>query len=185
MNRRQSFAVIAGLLIVAAFTRLIPHYPNFTSLGAVALLGGAWFRNKAWAVLIPLSALFLSDLVLNNAVYAYSDDFVFTYSGMAYVYGAFALVSLIGMLGLKGNARTSNWKGYTLYAIVSTVAFFVISNFGSWLADPMYTKDLQGLVLCYEMALPYAVNSLAGTMVFGFALMFAKEGILGREAKMA
>lgn len=177
MNRRQSFAVITGLLFIAAFSRLIPHAPNFTSIGAVALLGGAWFRNKAWAVLIPLAALYLSDIFLNNVIYSYDNSFVWSYDGMAFVYGAFVLISLLGALGLNSKATTKNSLRFGGFAVLSTVVFFLLSNYGAWLANPMYTQDMAGLMNAYYLALPFALNTLGGTLVFGFAMMFVKEAV--------
>ena len=58
------FAIIAGLILAAAASRLLPHPPNFTPIGAVALFGGACLADKRLAFLVPLAAMFLSDLVI-------------------------------------------------------------------------------------------------------------------------
>ena len=69
MNRPASLPVagpltLAALIFVAALTRVIPHPPNFSPIEAVALFGGAYFAKRHWALLVPLAAMFLSDLVL-------------------------------------------------------------------------------------------------------------------------
>ncbi|SVB25226.1 uncharacterized protein METZ01_LOCUS178080, partial [marine metagenome] len=61
--------ILAWLLILAAFSRLIPHPPNFTALGAMALFGGAYVSSRTLAIILPLGALWVSDLILNNLVY--------------------------------------------------------------------------------------------------------------------
>ncbi len=47
-NRSQSprIPVLAGLEMLAATLRLVPHSLNFTPIGALALLGGAWFTHR-------------------------------------------------------------------------------------------------------------------------------------------
>ena len=41
-------------------------------------------------------------------------------------------------------------------AIGASILFFIISNFGVWLSDPDYPLTWGGLVLCYEMAIPFS-----------------------------
>src|SRR5438105_1039891 len=72
--------VLICMILAAAASRLIPHPPNMASIAAVALLGGAYLSDKRLAFLVPLAALFLSDLVLG------------LYGHMEVVYGSFALV---------------------------------------------------------------------------------------------
>ena len=50
----------------------IPHPPNFSPIEAVALFGGTYFAKRYWALIVPMAALFLSDLVLgllNGGIY--------------------------------------------------------------------------------------------------------------------
>ena len=51
------YVVIISLILVASFSRIIPHIPNFTPIGAMALFGGAYLKNKYHAFLIPLISL--------------------------------------------------------------------------------------------------------------------------------
>ena len=55
---------LAGLIVLAALTRLLPHPPNFSPVEAIALFGGAYFASRAWAVLVPLAGMLVSDIVL-------------------------------------------------------------------------------------------------------------------------
>lgn len=167
--KRIHFIAIA-LLILGAFTRVIPHWPNFTAIGAVALLGGMWTKNQGWTVITPLLALFISDLILNNVVYAaYNDGFQFFYDGAAYVYGAFFITMIIGQFALK------SWNSgrYALLSVITTVLFFLVTNFGTWINGTMYTQDFAGLMNSYLAGLPFAVNQLLGTLVYGFVMQYA------------
>lgn len=163
MNRTTSFQVVvlALLILVAAFSRLIPHWPNFTALGAMALFGAAHFRHKALAILAPFIALYLSDLVINNVIYgSYYDSFVWQIS--PFIYLGFGLIVLIGYL-LRGRIQLGTVMGASIGA---SVVFFLVSNLGSWIASPMYTKDLAGLLLAYEAGIPFFWNTLAGDLVY-------------------
>ena len=61
--------ILAAIVVGAAMSRLLPHPPNATAVGAMALFGGAYFMQRWQALLLPLVAMWLSDLVLNNVVY--------------------------------------------------------------------------------------------------------------------
>src|SRR3989344_4079667 len=102
---------------VAVLSRLIPHMPNFTPIGAMALFGGAYL-DKRWAILLPLVAMFFSDL------------FIGFYSPivMISVYGSFALT---GLIGLWLRERKSP-KNTLLAAVSSSVLFFFIATFAVW-----------------------------------------------------
>ncbi len=52
------------MILAAAFSRLIPHMPNFTAIVAMGLLAGAHFQSRTLAVLVPLAALLVSDLLI-------------------------------------------------------------------------------------------------------------------------
>jgi hypothetical protein len=57
-------STILVLIAVLAFSRLIPHPPNFTPLLGMAVFAGARLDNKLFAIIAPLTAMFLSDLVI-------------------------------------------------------------------------------------------------------------------------
>jgi hypothetical protein len=148
------------MILAAAASRLIPHPPNMASITAVALFGGAYLSDKRLAFLVPLAALFLSDLILG------------LYAHMEIVYGSFALVVCIGLL-LRRKRTTVRVAGA---ALLSSILFFVITNFGVWAFGSLYPKTTAGLVACYVAAVPFFQNTLAGDALYtavlfgGFAL---------------
>ena len=62
INLRTSSILI--LIAILAFSRLIPHPPNFTPLLGMAVFSGAMLDKKLLAFMVPLGAMFLSDLFL-------------------------------------------------------------------------------------------------------------------------
>src|SRR6266566_178639 len=105
--------VLLAMVLAAAASRLIPHPPNWTSITAVALFGGAYFSDKRLAFLVPLAALFLSDLILGF------------YSHMEVVYLSFVLIVCVG-LWLQKRRSAFHIAGA---ALVGSVLFFLLTNF--------------------------------------------------------
>ena len=56
--------MLVAMIVLAALSRLLPHPPNCSPVEAMALFGGAYFANRAWAIFVPLIAMVLSDIAL-------------------------------------------------------------------------------------------------------------------------
>ncbi|MFK7945977.1 MAG: DUF6580 family putative transport protein [Saprospiraceae bacterium] len=172
-NQKKSVLIITVLIIIAALSRLLPHPPNVTPIGATALFGAAYFTKKYWAILIPLIALWASDLILNNVFYAqYYDGFAWMTTGFLWIIGAFALIAVLGMVVLKNKVTPMNLLGTSFAA--STI-FFLITNFGSWMSGVMYPKTVEGLMACYTAGIPFFWNTLGGDLFYVTALFGAYE----------
>ena len=155
------FSLISVLIVLAALSRLIPHPPNVAPIAGMALFGAAYYSKKYWAYLIPIASMWVSDLILNNVVYAqYFDQFVWFYSGSLFTYGAFALIVLLGTVALKKR----NTGTVLFSALGASVIFFIVSNFGVWLSSPLYAKSWEGLTACYVAAIPFLQNTLLGDL---------------------
>lgn len=153
--------LVVAMILMAAASRLIPHPPNLTAVTAMALFGGAMLNDRRLAFVVPLAALFLSDLVLGF------------HSQMFVVYGSFLVIVCIG-LWLQQHRRAAPIAGA---ALVSSILFFLTTNFGVWALDRMYPLTFAGLIACYTAALPFFRNALAGDLFYtlllfgGFALL--------------
>lgn len=149
------------MIFAAAFSRLIPHPWNFTAIGAMALFGGAYLPSKKHSLIVPMAALFLSDLVLGF------------HSTMIFVYLSFALIVLLGwsLREQKGFVRIGT------FSLVTSSVFFLISNFGVWVMQDMYPHTLQGLIQCYVTAIPFFDNQIYGDLFFSGILFGSYEAI--------
>lgn len=166
------FGIVSLLILLVAFSRLIPHPPNFTPVGAMALFGAAYFSKRYLTFVVPLIAMWLSDLVLNNVVYAqYFDGFVLFYPGFYWTYSAFIVIGLVGFFLLK---RTKP-QNILIASLSASILFFLVSNFGVWASGMMYPKDLSGLLACYTAAIPFFQNTLMGDLVYCGVLFGAFE----------
>ena len=172
------FAILLLLIVGAACTRFFSVAEfgpliNFTPIGAMALFGGAYFTDKWKSLLFPLVTLFISDIIILS--FFYKGEFGIIYNGWLFVYGAFALIVLLGKWLLKN----INIKNVLIAGITASLAHWLIADLGVWLGGGLdittglpYTRDLSGLIKCYALALPFLKNFFLGT-VFYSAIMFS------------
>lgn len=166
------FSLISVLIVLAALSRLIPHPPNVAPIAGMALFGAAYYSKKYWAYLIPIVSMWVSDLILNNVVYAqYFDQFVWFYSGSLFTYGAFALIVLLGTKALKKR----NAGSILFSALGASAIFFIVSNFGVWFSSPLYAKSWEGLIACYVAGIPFLKNTVLGDLGYTAGLFWAFE----------
>ncbi|MBN1807273.1 MAG: hypothetical protein JW837_18655 [Sedimentisphaerales bacterium] len=160
LNKR--FFALLGIVLSAAAMRLVPHPPNVTPIAAMALFGGVHFTDKKTAFLIPLAAMYLSDLVLGFFVY----DFGWFHGFMPFVYISFMMTVCLGFLVRR--RLTPLMVGGS--ALAGSVLFFIVTNFGVWLIGDLYPKTLTGLLSCYVAAIPFLRNTLAGNVGYTLVL---------------
>jgi hypothetical protein len=158
MNFNAKNAVIGLMILAGALSRLLPHTPNITAVTAIAVLGGAFLSNRWLAMLIPVAALFLSDLVLG------------LHSMVIYVYFSVMLIAFVSSLSLKPALR---WTRLFSTSVGASVFFFIVTNFGVWLSGGLYEKTWDGLVSCYVMALPFLATQAVGDLFYSAVLFGA------------
>lgn len=158
--RSNRFWFLTGLILFGAAVNVsLFGVHNFKPIGAMCLFGAAYFSARWVGVLVPLAALFLSDLFQHF----FMPEFGFIGNVIYFKYGAFALIAVMGFL-LRGRV---NVPRVALAAISSSLIFFIVSNFAVWLLDPAaFTRDLAGLMTCYEIAIPFYHLTLLGDLTF-------------------
>jgi hypothetical protein len=148
MMKKNNFEVSLSLLAVilgAVFLRLIPHIPNISPVGALALFSGAMIPSWGGFAL-PLIAMVVSDLFLGF------------HATIPFVYGSFILIAGIGYLLRKKMSPVKIAVG----SLSGSILFFLITNFGVWLTSPLYEKTTNGLLKCFFMGLPFFRNTVIG-----------------------
>ena len=156
--------IIPLIIVLAAVSRLIPHPPNFTPIIAMGLFAGAYVQNRSLAMLFPIGAMFLSDLFLG------------LHGTLYFVYGSLLLVAMLGMV-LSNNVTMRNCA---LATLSGSFLFFIVTNFGVWLSSSYYPKNIDGILTCYALALPFFGNTLAGSLFYSTA-MFGGYELLKRN----
>jgi hypothetical protein len=140
------FSTVAVLVFLAALSRILPHPFNFTPIGAIALFGAANFNRKSFSLMIPLAAMFLSDLFIGSPSLP--------------TYVSFLLISLFGLLYL----REATFGRIVVSSLVASISFFLITNFFVWYGGTMYSQTWQGLVACYTAGLAFYQPTFFGNL---------------------
>jgi len=157
MNR----LIIAAIIIFAAFTRIMPHPPNFTPIIAMGLFGGAYLKDKRWALLLPVGAMLLADIFLGF------------HGTMIWVYGSLIIITAMGFLLNSGVTL----KNGAIATLGGSLLFFLVTNFGVWASGSFYPKTVEGLISCYAAGIPFFGNTLAGSVFYSGLMFFGYEQI--------
>jgi len=175
---KKKLLLIILFIAVIFFGRVLPHPYNFTPLIAVTLLSSFAISNRMLALVVPLMGFWLSDLFMNNVVYAgYYSNFTIFNSGMIWTYGA---ILLVGLMGSSFINKISSGK-VVLASLSGSTIFYIISNFGVWVLSPMYAKSVTGLIQCYTLALPFYGTSLIGDLLYSSLLFGAYQLVFSKN----
>jgi len=184
---KQTKTLILFLLIIGIGSRLMPHYPNFTAVGAISLFGAAFAGRRSIAVIIPFLVMLCSDMILNNLIYArmYPDDykdFVFLYRGALWSYAAFGLVVMFGHTLFRNKV---DLKKVGFGALGASIIFFLLSNFGVWASTGAYPVNFAGLLACYAAGLPFLLNQVLGDLFYSLILFGVALHVFAWKPKRA
>ena len=156
-------AVLYRVIIGVAGMHEMQWLHNFSPLAAIALCGAIYFPRRI-AIVAPLAAFLVSDLIL-NAHYGVALISV----RMLPEYLALGLSAALGWK-LRAQPRPGMIFGASL---LGSVAFYVITNTGDWLADPGYVKNAAGWVQALTTGLPgypstitFFRNTIASDLLF-------------------
>lgn len=190
-DKRLAHTCAAGMAVAAGLIRLLPHPFNFTPVAGLGLFGGA--RLRSWlAYVLPLAVMAATDVLL-WAIQGRADYSLLRYAFNPWVYASFVLAVLCGRFLL----RHGSGARIAAVSVLVSVQFFLLTNFGVWLAssvDPQtlpggaavvyrddpkfaapiplhYSRNLSGLIACYAAALPFAGTNAPPLGFFGNQLL--------------
>ena len=165
---RSDLLLVVFLVGLDIAARLLPHVPNFTPMAASTLFAAVVLRNRALALLVPLVALPLSDLLIGP------DDWRIR----TVVYAAMLLPFAAGLM-----ARRYRLAYSVAPAMLScSLLFFVTTNFAVWAFSGMYSLDMAGLIQCYVLALPFLKYTVACDLLWT-AAFFGGAFLVQRAAR--
>lgn len=178
---------ISAIIALLSLGRLAITIPNLEPIGAAALFGGAMLGSWRLKFLIPFAALFIGDLVMAAFLPGYAEH-LFSVSFLT-VYIAFGATVLIGSQIVGKNAKMQN---VVFGAVLSSVVFFLVSNFGTWAGISPYPKTMAGLMECYVAGLAFFkqdlfgnffLNSIFGNVFFSVITFGAFQYYANRSAR--
>lgn len=180
LNIRSAFFMLVLVLLATAckfFFGPDLAWSGFSPVIAMALFSGFILRGRDRSFLLPLIALFFSDLVIHvlylNDLFAYAGF----YGGQWKNYLLLMSAPLIGWL-LKGRSNASLIAG----GIAAPTVYFLASNFMVWTAssEAIYSRSFSGLMTCYEAGLPFYRNSILAMLVF-LPMVIISYNLISRE----
>ena len=162
-NFKYYFFPIA-LILILSFSRVIPHPSNFTPVLAIGIFSGFYFRQLYLSLFIVIFAMFLGDLYLG-----FHNTMLFTYISLA-------IAVTTGLFIKKFKFSEILYTG-----LASSVAFFIITNFGAWLTLEMYENNFAGLLHSYTLAIPFFHNTLISTFIYLLMIKILFEVFMSKK----
>ena len=137
--------VSIGVFFALAASRFIPHPPNFTTLLALSFY-------------IPalLGVRYLPILIISFAI---TDFFIGFHSTTFFTWGSVVFIGLLSQYFV--NNIISRMGG----ALIGACLFYLVTNFGVWSLGG-YGYTLEGLIVCYTLALPFFGYTVISTIIF-------------------
>ena len=174
MKLNKNILIVSSLILLAALSRLIPHAPNFTAVGAIALFGAAYLKDKRLALIVPFIALWISDVIINHLILPGFYTGINAWFGNVFTYLGFVLITFLGF-GLLKRVNIGTVLGSS---VLASIIFFLVSNFGVWLGSVAFPKSIGGLMMAYTAGIPFFWNTLAGNLVFCILLFGVYEWVI-------
>ena len=148
-------------VLAAIVLRLMPHPWNVTPVAAMFLFSGCVFRSRWQSLLMPLSALLVSDWFVVQVLYPGRFGWFSPVTWSAFL--------LIGLIGWTLREKVSVGR-VAAASLSGSVLFFLVTNFGEWAWGVLYPRTFDGLVACYTAALPFFRNTVAGDLFYSAVL---------------
>lgn len=171
--KAPKFFTLALAIVIACIFRLIPHYPNFTPMAAIAMLGGAYIASGVWKFAVPLLAMLVSDYITVTTINAQwtTPAKYFTSPETVLVYFSVVLMTVVGIWYGKHKQSLLNGTqaarlGFASFT--SALVFFLVSNFGTWVSGHGLGMNFSGLIGTYALGIPFFGYTIAGNVVYAF-----------------
>lgn len=162
LSARLGFVSVA--VLAAAATRFMPHAPNFTAIGAMALFAGACMPNRWLSLLVPAFAMLVTDAIIGFHPTLWA------------VYSSFALITMMGW-AIRNKQNVLN---IGVASVAAAVLFFLVTNSAMWVTDQFlpaaqrfYPTTINGLWLSIYNGIPFAANTILSQVLYGAVLFGA------------
>jgi len=163
MDKKACISSILFIVILVQ-VRLIPHPPNFAPILAASIFSGFYFRHFFLSTFIIILSMFLGDLYLGF------------HSTMFFTYISLTVAVILGFC-----IKHLKFSEIIFSGLVSSICFFLITNFGAWITLDMYEKNFTGLMNSYTLAIPFFQNTLISTFLYLFLFKILFKFIINKK----
>jgi len=160
MSTKTKIIISIILVSLGVACRLLPHAWNFAPVAAIALFAG-FYLGRNYAIGLPIITMLLGDIFIG----------FYEWPMMLTVYACYAAVGLLGVFIRKHKSLET----VAASSIIASVLFFLATNWAVWQFSPWYAKNVQGLIECYTLALPFFRNTLLSDLFYVGVLFGAYE----------
>ncbi len=147
---------LVPIIFVILLSRFIPHPPNFTPIISIAVLSPLFFNKNITSLSVIILGMFVTDIFLG------------IYPSMIFTYLTIILIFYFSKILFK----LDSFKNIILCSFLSSVIFFILTNFSVWFLSGLYSLNFEGLIACYLLAIPFFHNTLISTMLFSSITYF-------------
>lgn len=148
--KKNNLLLILIITAIVLGSRFLPHTPNFSPLLAVTLFTAVYADKKLF--FLPFLVLFISDIFIG----------FYTVGVMFSVYFSLLVTLFLGrLLGRHYNAINTFSA-----SLLSGLLFFLVTNLAVWYFGDWYTRDLNGLINCYALAIPFFKTTLVSNLLY-------------------
>lgn len=155
---------LVPIILVILLSRFIPHPPNFTPIISIAVLSPLFFSKNMTSLSVIILGMFVTDIFLG------------IYPSMIFTYLTIILIFYFSKIFFK----LDSFKSIILCSFLSSVIFFILTNFVVWFFSGLYSLNFEGLIACYLLAIPFFHNTLISTMLFSSITYFVFLRLKGK-----
>lgn len=137
-------------IVLFACYRLLPHPANMSPMISICLFSGMLISHRLRSIWVPLTAMFLSDLMIG------------LYSTLPISYTALILCVMLGR-SMKGSTQPIV---ILVASVAGAISYDLITNAATWWYSGMYAHTSSGLISCYIAALPFMQRSIIGAVLY-------------------
>jgi hypothetical protein len=156
---KDNFFYLVLIIVTLFLFRVIPHPPNVSPIIAFGVASPIFFKNKINCTFLLLLAMFLSDIILGFHSY------------QLIIYLTLTTIILV-------SSSNQSFTKISILGIAASVWFFLVTNFSVWILWDYYPKNIEGLLSCYVLALPFFQNTLLSTLFFLW-LVYLTRNLIG------
>lgn len=166
MKRKHVVLLLLMLVTIGIVGRFLPHLWNATPIVAIALFAGVYLGAR-YAIILPLVVMLVTDFFIG----------FYQFEMMLAVYGSFVLIGLIGYVIRKLKSAPV----VILSTMMSSILFYLVTNWAVWQFSPLYQKTLAGLLSSYTLAIPFFRYMFFGDLVYVAVLFGAYELVMAKK----
>lgn len=161
--------IIYLVIILAIFSRFIPHFPNVGVITALAIFSATYLPKKQ-AIIIPLAVRFISDAIIG----------FFSWPLMIAVYLSH-LSGVVFGLWIKKSNQENRWLKIIFSGLGTATIFFLVTNFV--FLYPEYPHTINGIMQSYFNGLPFLRGTILGDVGYTVGLFAVYELVYSLATK--